>query len=192
MSRLLRTVLVAVVIMSATPGQANAAPDEDFVVGTGAIAIPNPLNPLSTVLVDISLDAHSDASGGTPAGTVVVTLPVAGLVLFSGSVTCLAVTGNRAVIVIEDAFGPATFEVFDNTAIGTPDTIGLIAGVADCSPFDSPHADPLVSGDFVVHDALPLTSRNQCKLGGWRDFTDDEGHPFENQGECIAFVQHAT
>jgi hypothetical protein len=37
-----------------------------------------------------------------------------------------------------------------------------------------------------------LTTKNQCKHGGWHDFTNNEGHPFENQGECIAFVQHAT
>jgi hypothetical protein len=33
------------------------------------------------------------------------------------------------------------------------------------------------------------TSKDDCKHGGWRSFTDDEGTPFRNQGECIRFVQ---
>ena len=43
--------------------------------------------------------------------------------IIGGPVTCLAIQGNRAVIVIEDRFGPANFEIVDNSASGTPDTI---------------------------------------------------------------------
>jgi hypothetical protein len=112
--------------------------------------------------------------------------------IFTGPVTCLVVTGNTAIIGFEDAReGHVTSEVVDNGAIGSADTIGLVLGATGCSP-GSIEALPFVSGDIVVHDALPLTSKDQCKDGGWRDFTDDQGRPFDNQGQCIAFVQQAT
>jgi hypothetical protein len=147
--------LAALALGTVFAAPANAASDEDFVVGTGAIEIPNPLFPESTLQVDISLDAHSDPSGGSPTGTVLATVPIAGLVVFSGSVTCLAVTGNRAVIGFEDMFsGHVIFDVVDNIATGTPDTIGLVqGGPAGCSLPERPEPDPLVSGNFVVHDA---------------------------------------
>jgi hypothetical protein len=113
--------------------------------------------------------------------------------IFTGPVTCLVVTGNTAVIGFEDAReGHVISEVVDNSATGSADTIGLVLGATGCSPGSGIEAFPLVSGDIVVHDALPLASKNQCKDGGWGDFTDDQGRPFDNQGQCIAFVQDAT
>jgi hypothetical protein len=115
-------------------------------------------------------------------------------VLINATVTCLEVTGNTAIIGFDDhatALGKNRIQVVDNSATGSPDTFAGFDGVTDCSeasfvPF------PLVHGDLVVHDALPLTSKDQCMDGGWRDFTDDEGHPFKNQGQCVAFVEHAA
>jgi hypothetical protein len=46
--------------------------------------------------------------------------------------------------------------------------------------------------DGTIHVPLTPTTKDDCKDGGWRDFTDDEGHPFKNQGECIAFLEHAA
>ena len=196
MRRVFRTVLVALAMVTVFAAPAEAAPEGDFVVGAGVIEIPAPGFPGVTVQVDIALDAHSDASGENPTGTVLATLPLTGLTLFSGPVTCLAVTGNTAFIGIADPFtGPVIFEVVDNSATGTADTIGLIdADLSGCAPGFSPLPDPLVAGDFVVHDSLPpaLATKDQCKHGGWRDFTDDEGHPFKHQGACIAFVSHRS
>ena len=186
MSRFLRSVLVAVAVMTVILAPASAAPDEDFVVGTGEIVVAPPGFP--PVVLSVFIDAHSDASGGNPSGTVDVFFPTGSI--FNGPVTCLVVTGNRAIIGFEDASdGHVTAGVVDNSATGGPDTFAVILGQTGCSPVPEPF--PLVSGDFVVHDAVPLTSKDQCKDGGWRDFTDDEGQPFDNQGECIAFVQHA-
>ena len=57
-------------------------------------------------------------------------------------------------------------------------------GPVDCSPRDLA-ASKLDSGDFVVRDA---PSKDQCRDGGWRNYTDAAGEPFVNQGECIAFA----
>jgi hypothetical protein len=143
-------------------------------------------------VIGVSIDAHSDASGGNPTGTVDVFLP-GDASIFNGPVTCLVVTGNVAIIGFEDAReGHLISKVVDNSATGSSDTFGLVPAAPGCSPGSGIEAFPLLSGDLVVHDALPLTSKDQCKDGGWRDFTDDEGRPFGNQGECVAFVQHAT
>jgi hypothetical protein len=32
------------------------------------------------------------------------------------------------------------------------------------------------------------TSTSDCKNGGWQNFTDDNGNPFKNQGDCVSFV----
>ena len=123
----------------------------------------------------------------------------AGYAIFSGPVTCLAVTGNTAIIGWFDAAfqGHLRVQIVDNSSTGSPDTVRGVdpsdpSGVSGCSSFENDSIFTLVSGDFIVHDAPALTSKDQCKDGGWRDFTDDEGHPFENQGKCIVFVQHAA
>jgi hypothetical protein len=32
--------------------------------------------------------------------------------------------------------------------------------------------------------------KDACKNGGWRNLTDDQGHAFRNQGQCVAFKIH--
>jgi hypothetical protein len=32
------------------------------------------------------------------------------------------------------------------------------------------------------------TSTGQCKDRGWRNFANDEGKPFPNQGQCVSYV----
>jgi hypothetical protein len=33
------------------------------------------------------------------------------------------------------------------------------------------------------------TNKEQCKKGGWKGFTDANGAPFKNQGQCVKFVE---
>jgi hypothetical protein len=200
MSRFLCSAMVVIAGMAVIAAPANAASDGDSVVGIGAIEVPFPFPPPDTVVLDVFIDAHSDASGGNPSGTFTVMFTPTGSTTFAGPVTCLEVTGNSAIIGFDDAgFGHVTVQVVDNSATGSPDTISGPdtsdpSGFGCFPPFGGEgQVFPLVSGDFVVHDALPLTSKDQCKDGGWRDFADDEGNAFDNQGECVAFVEgHAT
>jgi hypothetical protein len=198
MSRFLCSVMVVVAGLALMAAPASAAPDEDFVVGSGRIVIPNPLFPGNTLTFDIVIDAHSDASGGNPSGIVTLRI-VAGApeFVFSGPVTCLVLSGNAAIIGWDDVTsgfpGHRIIDVVDNAATGALDVVAFAEiGTAACDVGSRGPDVTLVSGDFVVHDAVPLTSKDQCKDGGWRDFSDDQGQPFDNQGDCIAFVQHAT
>jgi hypothetical protein len=145
-------------------------------------------------------NATSSPTGGSPSGT--ASWDQFGVFHFEGTVSCLAVTGNRAVIGIDvdTAASSLDFEGFFLTAVdGGPLGSGLdsfdaaptiIAGAGDIVPTDcsfaftpfSPAA--VTSGDIVVHDAPPLpTAKDQCKNGGWKSFG-----VFKSQGDCVSFV----
>jgi hypothetical protein len=173
-------VLVAMMLLS-VPAALAQGPGENSVTGTGATA--------DGFFTNILVDAHSDSSGNV-SGTVSFTVPVG---VVSGPVTCLAIDGNRALIGFNDVtqgIGGNTVAIVDNGPSGTPPDTFLAAPLAtDC--VDPPAFNvggPLGSGDFVVSEIPPLTSKDQCEHGGWRNFTDDQGQPFKNQGACIKFV----
>jgi hypothetical protein len=49
-------------------------------------------------------------------------------------------------------------------------------------------------GVFISTPAPPTlphpTNKNQCKNGGYVNYSDDSNQPFRNQGQCIAYVNH--
>jgi hypothetical protein len=198
-SALLAATAVALVLV---PGTSVAqAPDQDFAVGEVSAGpgcdIPENCTPYGS----FSFDARSGPSGENPTGHMTNHIGGGSAPTFSGDVTCLAVTGNTAVIgsfgVLD--YGFEQFEIAEWTRVvdgGGPgslrDTI-LNEDVfgstppTDCSQPPVFHGQEFVvaGGDIVVHDAPPLpTSKEQCKNGGWRNFPD-----FKNQGECVAFVK---
>lgn len=71
---------------------------------------------------------------------------------------------------------------------------------AEISPVDNFH--PSAAGEAMIADVLwdagyqwglpTPSSKDQCKDGGWRSFTDGAGVPFRNQGQCVAFANHAA
>ena len=104
-----------------------------------------------------------------------------------GPVTCLAVSGNIATLNFESQFlgQIVTLQVVDDN----PDTISfhvLGRAASDCSAPPPVNINPLSSGDITVVDAQPPpTTKAQCMNGGWQQLG------FANQGQCIAFVNHA-
>jgi hypothetical protein len=132
----------------------------------------------------LRIDAHSDPSGENPTGSASFVSLDFGLVLASGPVTRLEVVGNSAIVGFDDDGSDAHYvvQVVDNSAAGTSDLVaGPVSNVAGCS-FGSGIPVYSAFGAFVVHDALPLTSKDQCKDRGWRDFTDDEGQSVREPG----------
>jgi hypothetical protein len=166
-------------------------PAQDSAVGNGA-------TPSS--YAHFEFEATSSPVGGSPTGT--ASWEQFGVFHFEGTVSCLAVSGNRAVIGIDidTAASTLSFQGFFLTVVdGGPAGSGLdsfdatptsIAGAGDIVPTDcsfpfTPFApDTVTSGDIVVVDAPPLpTSKDQCKNGGWRNYG-----VFKNQGDCVSFV----
>jgi hypothetical protein len=172
---------------------AFAAGQLDTVIATGS----------GGIFTNVNISAQSGTSGQNPSGTVSVT--VSNFLTFTGSVTCLSVIGpdhgggssgtpTTAVISAVGTLGnlpnlPFKFVLVDNGG-GGADTPGDEPGAGsptDCS-LPSPEfvfdLTPLTHGRAVVFDAPVLpTSKEQCKNGGWRNFSQ-----FKNQGDCVSFV----
>jgi hypothetical protein len=174
---LLAVVASAVAGLLVVPGAAAQAPTGDFVTGTGA----------NFFFSDIQVDAHSDPKGGNPTGRVSLQTSIG----VAGPVTCLAVSGNRALIGFEDPIvGHILALAIDNRPPGAtnlpPDEFyaGPALPADDCLPLISGTGGQLLRGDIVVHDAPPLpVSKDQCQNDGWRNFPG-----FKNQGACVSFV----
>jgi hypothetical protein len=167
----------------AAPGAATAQlVTEDSAIGSG------------TAGDEWSFDFHatSGPSGENPSGE--VRFVFQGTIQVEGTVSCLGVTGNQALIGLAVTFSsagqfPGAFvNVTDGggpTGEDTFDARPEWGGVpTDCSVPPPSLAERAVErGDIIVHDAsLFPTSKEQCKHSGWQQFG------FENQGDCVSFV----
>jgi hypothetical protein len=184
----------------AVPAVAGAqAPAQDSVTGRSNLYF-NPTD-LVPVAGQTTLDAHSGPAGENPTGTFFAHFGGGNGPNYTGSVTCLAVNGNLAVIGVEGTvdFGPFTEPFFGTIAVTDggptvtqppwPDTFSFASflppGQTNCS-LTPPPAQTFAATDITVIDAQPLpTTKEQCKNGGWRNF----GDTFRNQGQCVAFVE---
>ena len=176
--------LVIALACAATPVAAQA-PTRDSVTGTASAAIP--VDSFS-VFINFTFNASSGPLGEDPTGT--VTTDAFGV----GTVTCLSVEKNRAVMGTTTPVSGGTvnlliFVVDVNPPFPAQDIIGVV--LTDSSPVVCPtpggHEDiTIFTGDISVVDAQPLpTSKEDCKNGGWRTFPQ-----FTNEGQCIKFVNH--
>jgi hypothetical protein len=154
----------------ALPGVAGAqVPAQDSVIGSGSSSIPGCNGP-------VEISAQSGPSGENPTGQVTCGT------LFRGPVTCLNVSGNVALLTVQDTvFGAVGVRITDVGPTG--DGLEALPGAGCPTPLSS-YVDLEFTGDLVVVDAEPLpTSKDQCKKGGWRTFG-----VFKNQGDCVSFV----
>ena len=182
--------LAPAAVASHEPG--GAPLDEDFAVGN--FSIRQSIMDCCTV----SLDAHSGPAGQNPSGGTFLSERAFSV---TGTITCLTVTGNRAVVggTYDDGFGGFLFEVEDNASTGAPDrmtrdgffTPGLrhfprrLPAVPRISICRWSRSRVVVWSSTTQHRRRSLpTSKDQCKKGGWRNF----GGRFRNQGQCVAFA----
>ena len=117
---------------------------------------------------------------------------------WNGSVTCLSVSDNRAVVgfsgtLSSDCSSPSRVwsESWTGRTGSAQDTIEWaevqgqlggepIPGPTDCSSYPSTFSPGVIhvnqQGDIVVADAPPPlpTSKDQCKKNGWRNYTVQE------------------
>jgi hypothetical protein len=89
-------------------------------------------------------------------------------------------------------FGATEFAAAGMPATGTIDDIYLVFDEGTDVPTSPTIGTPgtvtldnfSVNGD-VVGDTVQLTSKEQCKNGGWKTFTNPS---FKNQGQCVSYV----
>ncbi len=151
-------------------------------------------------LFGFNFHAASGPEGENPTGEVInlTTGERVGAMTFTGSVTCLAVSGNRAAVgAVGTYFGFPAAVLMTVVDGGPPNSGADTANVAirvdsqtpppppDCSTASFSNQLVVTSGDVMVRDAPPLpTTTDQCKNGGWRKY----GDLFKNQGACVSFV----
>jgi hypothetical protein len=176
-------VFVMVVALGVPAQGADSAPvpPRDSVVGGG-------FTRQNFLFLQISINAESDALGGSPSGRVSFAAGVAPgqYVEIGGPVTCLSVVQNQAHVGFVDdmsGFGPVMVFVSDNGQFG-PDGFGAVLGATDCMnpPFITTFE---LFGGVDVFDA---PSKDQCLHGGWRNYTDTTREPFRRQADCITFA----
>jgi hypothetical protein len=183
---ILATTIVGAVL--ALPSISSAAPPaptfQDSVTFTGGPAS-------AGHFFILSLDATSGPSGENPSGEAdfTVATDTGSVFHIQGPVTCLAVSGNTAVIGVQSQLQPFFGVVAVLVVDDQPDIFDspvIQRAPTDCSPASfTGFAGPLLSGDITVFDAqVPPTTRGQCLNDGWRQYG------FANQGQCIAFVKH--
>jgi hypothetical protein len=172
------------------PASAQSA-TQDLAVGNGATP---------TFFSHFDFTANSDSVGGSPGGT--ASWEQFGY-HFDGTVSCLAVTDNRAIIGIDvnSATSGLTAQGFfltvrDRGPAGSgrdsfdavPTFLTSVGDIVptDCSGWTTTWSweEPVTSGDISISDAPNLpTSTSQCTSGGWRIY-----RVFSGAGDCVSFV----
>ena len=201
---LLAATAFAVAVVLAPPAVAQE-PTQDSATGSYAN--------VSLFTLSFEFSARSGPSGEQPAGDFRLVFGETGFPPdfdISGTVTCLHVEGNEAVlgigsgirggaggtiVAVHDATGSSDdpFDVLGFYGTSQPPGSGdcpapssLPALVPCCSDFWGANFFASLGSDptaITVHDAHPLaTTKDQCKNGGWSQFG------FENQGDCVSFV----
>jgi hypothetical protein len=151
------------------------------------------------VVVDTTLSAF-DAAGTTGcSGTPKVCSPL-WTASPGGSTSSSVAVANGVVYVHFNTFGPSS-SIHGFDAGGTT---GCSGAPKVCSPIWTANTEnfgassPAVANGVVYASTedklfafnLPRApqSASDCKNGGWRNFVDDAGRPFANQGQCVSSV----
>ena len=204
MKRLLTlSIASAMLVFGATGSGLAQVPPGDFVGGEARDCVqvlPSGFCEVRT----LQIDAHSGPNGENPTGTVRYGFGFgtpSSTGTGEGSVTCLSVSGNVAVVgftgreftflfpfvagfvVVADGGGPDSgldrFRYFLTYDLDQP-----LPGPTDCAAPAGALSWVNDEGDLTVVDARALpNSKDQCKNGGWQTF-----EVFKNQGDCVSFV----
>jgi len=84
---------------------------------------------------------------------------------------------------------PFHFDLAVGSATGTlHGTTGTLTLDGFFGPF-AQTAHGTVSGTLQRPSPTPSTKAD-CRNGGWRNFSGDQGQPFQGQGQCVRFVVH--
>ena len=186
---------------STTIGQ-TGAPTDNYYFGGQEIATNSYVVPAGGGTI-VSLNTQSasscDTSFGFAQGTynLQVLRPVGG-----GQYTVLGETGNK----LDPCDGqlhsyPVNIPVQAGDVLGVyvaSDWVGILSGsvsenydfVAEPAVGDTvalPFFGSLATDESATLVQVPQT-KDDCKNGGWKNFTDDKGNAFKNQGDCVSYV----
>jgi hypothetical protein len=142
------------------------------------------------VLDDVSVQS-GDITNNDQAGVTSFTAP--------GAPTNVAInqnniTGNNGVGITNGSagsfdaecnwWGSSTGPAAADNPSGTGDAVIETPGDVDSQPW---LIAPAPGGACTGTPPNPPPSKDACKKDGWMAFTDDEGRPFKNQGDCVSY-----
>jgi hypothetical protein len=169
------------------------------------------LNSLSDIEATFQMTA-GDCGGGAPRFTAYSgNAPMVNLYFgpgpnYTGCGTAVQSTGNLTLLPVDSSpmnipvssggLGLSGGAFYDNWAhagsIAGSTPVTDIAVIVDADWFHPLTNNPQTAELFSVtlnghtYNFAPPTSKNQCKNGGWANFTNPG--PFKNQGDCVSFV----
>jgi hypothetical protein len=101
-------------------------------------------------------------------------------------------TGNT---VDTSQLGGAFYDPYDNAVANYGDADVLEISLVTDASFAFADSEQSVDIDnttvdetLFTYEIPTVTTKDQCKNGGWQNFVDDEGNSFKNQGDCVSFV----
>ena len=165
---------LAITLLAASATASAQAPPQDSVVASGS----------TLMFSNFDIAVTSGPNGENPTGHSFVTL--GGETFRSDTITCLAVSGNTAVVggsLQPNSIGFVGFinTLVDNGPFGdlfTANSRNVPPTICPAPEFGS----QLLSGEVTVVDATPLpTNTDECKDGGWQSYG-----VFKNQGACVS------
>jgi hypothetical protein len=123
-------------------------------------------------------DEH--CGGGAPRFNVVTTDNVTHFLGCSAGTTT-ATTNGWTTLTFDPTVSPPAF-----SPIASDMTVKSIDIVFDETGYV--HLDNIVVNDTTIGRGNTPWTKNDCKNGGFKNFSDNLGRPFKNQGQCVAFV----
>ena len=119
----------------------------------------------------------SDLNGPCPAPTTHTITASAGT---NGTITP---TGS---VVVNDGDNQ-TFIITADSGFYVADVVvdSVSVGATGSYTFTTVIADHTISATFTANTSVTPVSKNECKNGGWRNFTNPS---FKNQGQCVSFT----
>ena len=109
--------------------------------------------------------------------------------LVDGANSANTITKNEAGQVCASSFGSGGSYTFigNYTITGGTGIYSGATGTGTVNTFQPTQTSPFTGSEDGTIDVLP-TSTDQCKNGGWQNYTDGNGTPFKNQGDCVSYV----
>jgi hypothetical protein len=204
--RVLFLLSVAALVLSTGASAAQAQASGDSVVGNGSAEDQYVAAGLiGCCQYAYTLDAHSGPRGESPGGAVTVHFVGRDMLPydFSGHVSCLTVTGTKAVIgaVVDQSDGQFAPAVGQGVTVFATDTHAPVTGSffdpeppdsdrfsvdlsrSGCPAFPTPPASDslyyLFNGDVAIHDSQPPSTYAQCRQAGW------VAYGYAGRAQCI-------
>jgi hypothetical protein len=110
-----------------------------------------------------------------------------GLFWSTRTVTC----SNGAVLMAPG--GPATYTISQiKTYCPNAVVIGYGVNIGTFNPLYDVNTD-LFNFNGTIYDFelyQVVRNKDECKNGGWRTLTREDGTPFRNQGDCVSYANH--